>query len=102
MTTQPPSWTAARDAAADLESESAERWPLKPTYADYAYGVKIGFQRGADFGRTFELERAKALVEAIRGVLGHHALFIHTTGAALPKHIKKCEEALKAYGGQRE
>lgn len=64
-------WELARDEAASEEYQSADRWQRKlspDSLPTYAYGVEIGFKRGANFGRAYEAKRAEALVEALKSI----------------------------------
>lgn len=112
--TQPPSWTAARDAA-------AEKWNsywYDDSIKNKGAGTSAyrGFQAGWNAGRTFELERAKDLANALEGLMkliddgvlvrntddDHDIMKFMEQGVRLTTHLQACQTALAAYGGQRE
>lgn len=104
--TQPPSWTQARDAAAE---SSLHDFASKCTFPGPGSTFEIGFVYGANWARTFELERlasehqrAKALVEALEYSLKGLEMWRKFQS---PGNIADVEETIRrvlAYGGQRD
>lgn len=118
--TQPPEWTQARDAAADSYIKSitqgyyiAGHYIHDSSTDEMKERAKNLFNAGWSAGRTFELERAKDLANALEGLMkliddgvlvrntddDHDIMKFMEQGVRLTTHLQACQTALAAYGG---
>lgn len=102
-------WQRERDAAASRENISALNWQMKfesepESIPTYAYGIEVGFKRGADFGKAWEAKRAEALTKLATAAVNlwraSQVSYSPTLLAQLELTMHHLYEALAAYKGE--